>query len=69
MMKDFIRLLSMAILAMMCFLTCKNTQKEIEEFLKKEIVAEFTVTIPFSTYFAFAKDFVPLQPQNTSNYV
>ena len=27
------------------------------------------VTIPFSTYFAFAKDFVPLHPQNTSNYV
>ena len=42
MMKDFIRLLSMAILAMMCFLSCKNTQKEMEEFLKKEIVAEFT---------------------------
>ena len=28
-----------------------------------------SVTIPFSTYFAFAKDFVPLHPQNTSNYV
>ena len=27
------------------------------------------VTIPFSTYFAFAVDFVPLHPQNTSSYV
>ncbi len=30
---------------------------------------DYGVTIPFSTYFTFAKDFVPLHPQNTSNYV
>jgi hypothetical protein len=29
-------------------------------------MGRFIVTIPFSTYFAFAKDFVPLHLQNTS---
>ncbi len=40
-MKERIRLISMAVLAMMCFLSCKDSQKEMEEFLKREIVAEF----------------------------
>ena len=35
----------------------------------KTQLESFYVTIPFSTYFAFAGDFVPLHPQNTSNYV
>ena len=34
-----------------------------------DVILEDSVTIPFSTYFTFAKDFVPLHPQNTSNYV
>jgi len=29
-------------------------------------MGRFIVTIPFSMYFAFAKDFVPLHLQNTS---
>ena len=35
--------------------------------LRKRILKD--VTIPFSTYFAFAEDFVPLHLQNTLNYV
>jgi hypothetical protein len=41
----------------------------IERSTYEELLTSFNVTIPFSTYFAFAKDFVPLHPQNTSNYV
>lgn len=45
---------------------------EATKVLEKHHIDQGTgiiVTIPFSTYFAFAEDFVPLHPQNTLNYV
>ena len=65
MMKEFIKLLFMATLAMMCFLSCTDTQKDMEEFLKKEIVTEFTNN---GIDAAIVKNSLKLEPASESKF-